>query len=215
MRSVSSKSNKEENMKLDHLDIVLVEDNAGDARLVKEMLTETQRFKYTLAHVITQKQAREFMAEHIPDIVLLDLSLPDGHGIQSASELIEQFPAVPFIILTGLDDEEVGLESIRKGAQDYLVKGQIDGKLITRVILYSIERKQAALEKEKLLQELQELFSQVKTLQGLLPMCAWCKKIRDNEGSWVPLETYLHQHSDTSITHGICPECAGKMKVVP
>ena len=195
-------------MKSNQINILLVEDNIGDARLVKEMLIDAHRLRHECAHRTTLAEAREYLSLHTPDVVLLDLTLPDGQGLKSATFLMDSFPMIPFIILTGLDDETIGLESVRRGAQDYLVKGHIDGKLIVRVILYAIERKQAILEKEKLIQELQELFSQVKTLRGLLPMCAWCKKIRDDKGSWVVLESYLSQHSNTDITHGICPDCA-------
>jgi DNA-binding response OmpR family regulator len=195
-------------MKSNQIDILLVEDNPGDARLVREMLQDAHRLRHEVAHVKTISQAREYLLGTVPHVVLLDLTLPDGQGLKSASQLIEAFPAVPFIILTGLDDETIGLESVRRGAQDYLVKGHIDGKLIVRVILYAIERKQSALEREKLIRDLQDLISQVKTLRGLLPMCAWCKKIRDDKGEWVVLESYLSQHSNTDITHGICPECA-------
>jgi DNA-binding response OmpR family regulator len=194
-------------MRTSQVNIVLVEDHPGDARLVKEMLVDAHKLRHELTHLTTLQQARDYLTIHVPDVVLLDLTLPDSHGLKSASELMEAFPTIPFIILTGLDDEVIGLESVRRGAQDYLVKGQIDGKLIIRVILYSIERKQAAMEREKLIKDMQELFAQVKTLKGLLPMCAWCKKIRDDKGEWVVLESYILNHSNTEITHGICPEC--------
>ena len=216
-------------MKSHHISILLVEDNPGDARLIKEMLAEAHRLTHELTLVATYAQTYDHLAHHTPDAVLLDLSLPDGQGLESAIPLIEAFPAVPFIILTGLDDETIGLESVRRGAQDYLIKWQINGKLIVRVISYSIERKQAAIEKEKraaelliankelafqneekerLVRELQELFSQMKTLRGLLPMCNSCKKIRDDKGDWVILETFIQDHSNADIAHGICPECA-------
>jgi PleD family two-component response regulator len=192
------------------LRILLVEDNAGDARLVKEMLKESNRFPFQIAHVTTQAQAVAYLEQETPDIVFLDLSLPDGHGLASAGRIIDRHRNLPIVILTGLDDESVGLEAVHRGAQDYLVKGQLDARLISRVILYSIERKLAELEKEKLINELQDLFTQVKTLRGLLPMCAWCKRIRDEQGEWVALENYIKQYSNADVTHGICPECAGK-----
>ena len=141
-------------MRSNQINILLVEDNPGDARLVKEMLTEAHPLTHELTHLTTLAQARDHLSHQVTDVVLLDLSLPDGQGLECASQLMESFPAVPFVILTGLDDEAVGLESVRRGAQDYLIKWQIDGKLIMRVISYAIERKQAALEKEKLIREL-------------------------------------------------------------
>ncbi|MFI5293421.1 MAG: PAS domain-containing protein [Thermodesulfovibrionales bacterium] len=73
------------------------------------------------------------------------------------------------------------------------------------------ERKRTGAEKERLIKELQEALSNVKKLSGLLPMCAWCKKIRDDQGYWKKVEAYVCEHSDTKFTHGICPDCAGKL----
>ena len=191
--------------------ILLVEDNPGDARLVKEMLREIEdRFTCSLTHVTSLAEAIAFLDQNAPDIIFLDLSLPDASGLRSAGRIIDAYHQLPVVILTGLDDESIGLEAVHRGAQDYLVKGQLDSRLFTRVMLYSIERKQAELEKEKLITELQDLFTQVKTLRGLLPMCAWCKRIRDDQGDWVGLESYIQQHSNADVTHGICPECASK-----
>lgn len=73
------------------------------------------------------------------------------------------------------------------------------------------DRKQAEAEKENLIQELQEALKNIKTLRGLLPICASCKKIRDDKGYWNGLETYIHQHTEAEFTHGICPECIQKL----
>jgi DNA-binding response OmpR family regulator len=192
------------------LHILLVEDNPGDMRLVKEMLTEADRFPFRLAHVHSHAQACAYLEQADPDIVFLDLTLPDSQGLASAGRMIDKYHGLPFVILTGLDDESTGLEAVHRGAQDYLVKGQIDARLVARVTLYAIERKQAELEKEALITELQDLLTQVKTLRGLLPMCAWCKRIRDERGEWVVLESYIQQNSNADVTHGICPVCASK-----
>lgn len=195
-------------MNIRPIKILLVEDNPGDARLVKEMLLGELRFKHELTHTATLQHAREYLSGSVPDVVLLDLTLPDGQNKNSAISLIESFNTVPVVILTGLDDDSVGMESIQRGAQDYLIKGQTDGKLMVRVIHYSIERKLAEIEKERLISELQEMFKQVKTLRGLLPMCTRCKKILDDSGEWVVLEEFIQENSNTDISHGICPDCA-------
>jgi CheY-like chemotaxis protein len=194
------------------LKILLVEDNPGDARLVREMLREVQRITPQLEHVSSLAEAIAHLEDHAPDVVLLDLTLPDGHGLSGAGRIIDAYHHLPVVILTGLDDEAVGLEALHRGAQDYLVKGQTESRLFTRVLLHAIERKATELEKEKLITELQSLFQQVKTLRGLLPMCAWCKRIRDDNGEWVGLESFITQHSNADVSHGICPECAGKQK---
>jgi len=87
------------------------------------------------------------------------------------------------------------------------------GKIV-QMIEYSIdisERKQAALEREKLIQDLQKALQEVKALSGLLPICSSCKKIRDEKGSWNNLEMYISEHSDAEFSHGICPDCAQRL----
>ena len=92
---------------------------------------------------------------------------------------------------------------MQSGAQDYLVKGQIDTRQLTRSIRYAIER-------QKLITELEESRKEIKTLQGLLPMCAWCREIRDDKGYWKNLETYIQENTDAAFTDGICPKCLKK-----
>ena len=87
--------------------------------------------------------------------------------------------------------------------------GQVGG--LIGAILDITERKNAENEKEKLIVELQEALDKVKLLSGLLPICASCKKIRDDQGYWKQIETYIHEHSEAKFSHGICPECATKL----
>jgi predicted RNA-binding Zn-ribbon protein involved in translation (DUF1610 family) len=105
--------------------------------------------------------------------------------------------------MSGLDDEDIALKAVREGAQDYLVKGSFDGNLLVRSIMYSIERKKLMVQVEKSLKE-------IKTLQGLIPICAWCKKIRDDQGFWKSVEAYIEEHTAAEFTHGMCPECGEK-----
>jgi DNA-binding response OmpR family regulator len=194
------------------LNILLVEDNPGDARLVEEMLRESTSYQAAISKTATVAAAHDIIRAMRFDVILLDLSLPDGDGLATVAIVGESAPLVPLIVLTGRDDDEIALGSIRSHAQDYLIKGQIDARLLSRSIRYAIERKQVEIEKDRLLAEVQELFGQVKSLRGLLPMCSWCKKIRDDNGEWHSLEHYVQQHSNASITHSVCPACAGQVK---
>jgi PAS domain S-box-containing protein len=128
--------------------ILLIEDNPGDADLIEEMLDRTDvRFELKcverLSLGIEQLQADRF------DIILLDLGLPDSHGLDTLMKLNESKPEAPVIVLTGLADETVGTEAVKAGAQDYLIKGQIDKKLFARSIKYAIERAQVEAEREQ------------------------------------------------------------------
>lgn len=88
----------------------------------------------------------------------------------------------------------------------------VDGKSLICTIIHDIsERKKHEKEKEKLIDELQSALSEIKTLKGIIPICASCKNIRDNKGSWNQIESYIKKHSEAEFTHGICPECIEKL----
>ena len=123
--------------------ILLFEDNLGDAGLIEVMLEEFNDFSYELKNVETLNEGLNFLKEHVFDVILLDSGLPDSDGIFTVLEVHKMSPEIPIIILTGLNDEETGISAVKKGAQDYLVKGQVNSKLLERSIRYSIERKNA------------------------------------------------------------------------
>jgi GAF domain-containing protein/CheY-like chemotaxis protein len=123
--------------------ILLIEDNTGDARLLQEMLTEAEGFSFDLEHAERLTTGLGRLEDDEFDIVLLDLSLPDSHGLDTFAKVLAQAPEVPVVVLSGLDDSSVAVNAVRAGAQDYLVKGTVDSHLLTRAIHYAIERKQA------------------------------------------------------------------------
>jgi signal transduction histidine kinase len=122
--------------------ILLVEDNQGDARLIEEMLKKTDTTQYELSHRVCLDDALKCLGESSFDILLLDLTLPDSQGIESFNSVYKQIPALPIVVLTGLDDEELAVKAVSSGAQDYIIKGQLDFNLLVRSIRYAIERKQ-------------------------------------------------------------------------
>ncbi|MBI2953370.1 MAG: diguanylate cyclase [Chloroflexi bacterium] len=139
--------------------ILLVEDNPGDARLIQGALAEAGAAQFELAHCQRLGDALERLDREPYDVILLDLSLPDGHGIDTLVRAHEQAPGVPIVVLTGLDDETLALKTLQTGAQDYLIKGQVESDLLVRSIRYAIER-------QRLLAELRAL-SLVDELTGL------------------------------------------------
>lgn len=123
--------------------VLLIEDNDGDALLLKDMLEEGVSGNYRLecSENLTEGFAR--LAGGGFDVVLLDLGLPESTGIETFSRVTAAYPGTPVIVLTGLDDEAVALAVVHAGAQDYLLKGQTDGRTLRRAIRYAIERKNA------------------------------------------------------------------------
>jgi C4-dicarboxylate-specific signal transduction histidine kinase len=127
-------------MKEEALQILLVEDNAGDARLFREMFTQERPGSFNLTHVLRMHEAEIHLAQGEVDVVLLDMGLPDEHGLDTLRRAHAAAPNVPVIVLTGLDDEELAAEAMKEGAQDYLIKGQIENRALPRALRHAIER---------------------------------------------------------------------------
>ncbi len=121
--------------------LLLIEDNPGDARLLREMLDEEGLRDAEVAHVECLRDAESYLAEHAVDLILLDLGLPDAQGLEAVRRAHTAAPRVPLVVLTGLDDESLALEALHEGAEDYLVKGHIETRGLLRALRYAIERK--------------------------------------------------------------------------
>ncbi len=122
--------------------ILLVEDNPADADLLAELLEVSVGVQWELVSVEFLHEAIAQLCKQPFDVVLLDLSLPDSRGLETLTRLREVAPDTAMVVMTGLDDEAIALESVRLGAQDYIVKGQITTQLLVRTIRYAIERSQ-------------------------------------------------------------------------
>jgi DNA-binding response OmpR family regulator len=127
------------------LKILLVEDNPGDARLIREMLAEAGKERFSLEWSSTLAAGLERLSQGEIDLVLLDLGLPDSLGLDTFIKAYAHAPQVPFVVLSGLSDENVALTAVRQGAQDYLFKDETDSNQLLRAIRYATERKQAEL----------------------------------------------------------------------
>ena len=123
--------------------VLLVEDNPGDTRLIKEMLSGPAYFSvtYQLSHADQLGEAVQVCFGNRVDVILLDLNLPDSTGLETLESLNGLFPQIPIIVLTGLNDAELTIQSVQHGAQDYITKEECTSQLLTRVIHYAIERK--------------------------------------------------------------------------
>jgi CheY-like chemotaxis protein len=198
------------------LKILLVEDNKSDAMLIQEMLSEATRdsvyhAQYELIRKEFLRNAIDYLVENKVDVILLDLSLPDSKGQDTVRKMLETEKNTPVIVLTGLDDETITMQALQNGVQDYINKNQVDSILLVRSIKYAIERFNNVREKVRLIKELKVALENVKTLSGLLPICANCKDIRTDDGYWIQVESYLKSHSDLNFTHSICPDCLKKL----
>ncbi|MEM9161856.1 MAG: response regulator, partial [Cyanobacteria bacterium P01_F01_bin.4] len=105
------------------IQLLLVEDNPGDAFLIQDMLKQIHSPKIKLIHVERLEDAMQHLSKDPVDAILLDLSLPDSHGLDTLLSLQDHMPTLPIIILTGTNDQEIAIYAVQQGAQDYLVKG--------------------------------------------------------------------------------------------
>ncbi len=124
------------------ISVLLIEDNPGDAGLIKEYLNESTETHFQITHATTLKEGLLFASKNNLDIFLLDLSLPDSKGLKTLSKVRHAHPEKPVIVLTGNNDLSVSKQAIQEGAQDFLVKGKIDNDLLIRSITYAIQRTQ-------------------------------------------------------------------------
>ncbi|NTU78106.1 MAG: response regulator [Chloroflexales bacterium] len=134
---------------------LLIEDNPGDARLLQELLRESQA-PIVITHTDRLASSYLCLARGAVDVILLDLSLPDSQGLSTFTSVHAAAPAVPVVVLTGLNDATVALQAMQAGAQDYLVKGQVDGDGLARALRYAIERQRLRDQLERATQALSE-----------------------------------------------------------
>ena len=154
--------------------MLLVEDNPGDADLVREMLDSTSAASFQISHASRLSDGLALLTGGNHDVVLLDLGLPDSAGLDTFYSLHASVPWIPVVVLTGSTDWEIGIQAVAAGAQDFLVKGSVDGDTLARRIRYAVERKRAerttadVRERGREMTELVISASRERTLPGLV-----------------------------------------------
>ena len=181
--------------------VLIVEDSSDDFLLLEEMIVTSDEIEAVILHESRLQEAISAGKTEDIDVAIIDLSLPDSLGLDTFTSFHRHHPLIPTIILTGVRDQEMAFEAVRKGAQDYLFKGESSATAIIRSIRYAIER-------QRLTTALKGALEHVKQLQGMLPICAVCKNIRDDKGYWNSIEAYLSEHTEAVFSHSICPSCA-------
>lgn len=155
-------------MSAQELKVLLLEDNPGDAFLMKFYLGESTSPVFNVSHAETVKAALDLLAEGPFDIILSDMNLPDSFGVDTIKTILGKFPGNLVIVLTGLTDEDVGLETVRYGAQDFLTKGKFDSKVLISSVMFSFERFKLNKQIDSFTKQLGEENSRLDTVQKLL-----------------------------------------------
>ncbi len=165
---LSKNNSMRKKMDLNKINIMLIEDNPADVRLLTEFLKKAKDFECTLISHSRLAEGLNALEKGEFNVLLLDLTLPDSDGKNTLEKVRDLSLKVPIIILTGLNEKEMALESLKKGAQDYLVKGELDSALLTRSILYAIERHRIEYKKVKEKSDLLGLDEKDKEILNLL-----------------------------------------------
>lgn len=150
--------------------VLLVEDNDGDAYLIERKLSKATT-KFKVQRVEWLASAFQVVENSRPDVVLLDLSLPDSQGVDTVLSFTKQAPGIPIVVMTGQDDMAVAMNAVRVGAQDYLIKGEVDGRHLERTLVLAMERKRlGALDKRLLHTSLTQAMPQSDSAEAALAM---------------------------------------------
>ena len=201
------------------MSILMVDDHPDNLFLVKKLL---EKAGFTDLHTavsareafvflgMTEKSFREI------DLILMDIMMPEIDGIEACRQLKEfqEMKDVPIIMMTALTDLESLESAFAAGAVDYVTKPLRGIELAARVhsalrLKYETDhRKKREKELQVRNEELESALKEIKTLRGFLPICMYCKKIRDDQGYWQQLEAYFTSHSEIAFSHGICGACA-------
>lgn len=185
--------------------VLLVDDQPGNLKVLLDLLKE-QQFHIYIAD--SGERALSTLDNIEPDLILMDVMMPGMNGFETCKRIKadERWAPIPVIFMTALDDVEDKLAGFGVGGVDYITKPFQRVEVLARINTHIALRKKDQ-ERERLITELKDALAQVKTLRGLLPVCAKCQKVRDDKGYWSRLETYLDKHTDANVSHGLCPDC--------
>lgn len=194
--------------------VLYVEDEQTTRETVSAML---ERQIGTVYRAADGKEGLSVFKARRPEIVITDIRMPVMDGLDMAREIKALAPRTHVIVTTAHNDTAFFLDAIDIGIDQYVLKPVDRDRLFTAIKkcqeILSLERtiKFKDAEQKRLIKELQKALASIKTLSGLIPICASCKKIRDDQGYWNQLEVYISEHSAAEFSHGICPDCAVKM----
>ncbi len=201
--------------------LLVVDDKPANLRLLSRILAGEG---YKVQPALNGQQALSTAYTEPPDLILLDLMMPemDGYTVAAQLKADPRTQEIPIIFISALDAVDSIVQAFAAGGVDYILKpfrpAEVLARVQTHLALRALQRELQQInlelahrnaELEIRNAELQEALTAIKTLSGIIPICAWCgRKIQNEQGQWVPVETYLEGHTQVAFTHGICPECS-------
>ncbi len=179
--------------------ILIVDDQPENIRMLMELLKDEYA---TIPATNGTAALAKAVIEPLPELILMDIMMPDIDGYEVCRKL-KADPAtesIPVIFISAISEAMDAAKGFELGGVDYIMKPFNPATVKARVKTH--------IKLNQTIRELKKALSEVKTLSGLLPICAHCKKVRDDKGYWNQIEIYIDKHSDASFSHGVCPECA-------
>lgn len=204
-------------MEIKSLTVLMIDDDPVDIELMRRYLNDIPTWRIRLVSCNSAEEVAMRLDQERVDIVLLDYLLGAKSGLEVFKGAPELTNCCPVIVITGFGNEEVAVRAMQLGAVDYLVKGSLTPSSLERAIRNALEkhelRRQVEQHRQQLedkVRELEAALEHVKKLQGLLPICMYCKRIRNDQDSWQAIEAYISDHSEALFSHSICQECLEK-----
>jgi phosphoserine phosphatase RsbU/P len=199
--------------------VLLVDDNLSNLKLLLGVL-QGQGLAVSVARSGTETLER--LLHLTPDLILLDVLMPGLNGFDTCRCIKAQsaYRDIPILFMTALTDIDSKLQGFAAGGVDYVTKPFETSEVLARVhthltmrrlhqrlALQNAELQVTNVQLSEVTTTLRAALEEVKTLRGLIPICAWCKQIRDVQGLWHEVEAYLQEHTEADFTHGLCPAC--------
>ena len=191
--------------------VLVVEDAPINVEIVLNLLGQDPDLSVVVAR--TGGEALAAVRSDPPDLTLLDVGLPDVDGY-TVCQCLKAEPLsqkIPVIFLTSRDEPEDVVRGFEAGGVDYITKPFEALELKARVACHLAQKRWADAERA-LITKLEAALAEVNALSGLIPICAWCKQVRDDSGYWQQVESYVSHHSQAKFSHGVCPDCLPKLK---
>jgi len=181
--------------------ILVVDDQPAN---LKVLLSFLQSHSFQIYIADSGLRALNILSKVTPDLVLLDVMMPDIDGFETCRRIKadERLASIPVIFMTALDSVEDKMAGFSAGGVDYITKPFQQMEVLARIKTHITLRKRE--------RELEQALSEIKTLAGILPICSYCKQIRNDKGYWQQVEDYISQHSQALFSHGLCPDCYKK-----
>lgn len=185
--------------------ILVVDDNTAN---IDVMLNFLEMEGYDISIATSGKMAIHVANHDHPDLILLDVMMPEMDGFETCKKLKEEprTANIPIIFVTAKKETTDIVQGFQSGGVDYISKPYRQEEVLSRVKTH-LQLRHLMETQRQLINELNKALEEVKTLKGILPICSYCKKIRDGEGRWHQMEKYIASRSETEFSHGICEDC--------